>query len=87
MNIDELYQYAYLKRPLNEIYQDPILVPKEFLLDWFKDEYDYQRPHSDEELRQSMALTPEQILTWLEEAAALLWETKNNWLKDGRRKE
>jgi len=81
MNINELYRFAYVKRPLNEIYPNPSLVPEEFLMEWFKDVFDYQRPHSDEELKRFMDLTPEQILTWLEEAAAFAWEGVNHWLE------
>jgi hypothetical protein len=76
MDIRELYRYAYVKRPLNEIYPDPSSVPEGFLMEWLKDTYDYQRLHSDEELRKFLTLTPEQILTWLEEAASFVWEAK-----------
>ena len=31
MDIKELYKYAYIKRPLNEIYKDSSSVPQEFL--------------------------------------------------------
>lgn len=72
----ELYKYAYVKGPLNEIYPDSSSVPEEFLMDWLKDAYDYQRLHSDEELMEFLRLTPEQILTWLEEAAIFMWEAK-----------
>lgn len=81
MDVKELYTYAYLKRPLNEIYSDPSSVPEEFLMEWFKDNYDYQRLHSDEELKEFLELTPEQIMTWLEEAAIFVWEAKKEWLK------
>lgn len=76
MDINELYAYAYIKRPLNEIYHDRSSVPEEFLLEWLKDTYDYQRLHSDEEIKEFLTLTPEQILTWLEEAATFTWEVK-----------
>lgn len=76
MKVKELYKYAYIKKPLNEVYPDPSLVPDEFFMDWLKDTYDYQRLHSDEELKESLELTPEQILTWLEKAATLVWEAK-----------
>lgn len=78
MDISDLYRYAYIKRPLNEIYADLSLVPEEFLMDWLKDTYDYQRLHSDEELKEFFTLTPEQILTWLEEAAIFVWEAKRS---------
>ena len=81
MDVKELYTYAYLKRPLNEIYSDPSSVPEEFLMEWFKDNYDYQRLHSDEEIKEFLELTPEQIMTWLEEAAIFVWEAKREWLR------
>jgi hypothetical protein len=90
MEIGELYTYAYLKKPLNEIYSDPSSVPEEFLMEWFKDKYDYQwfkdkydyqRLHSDEELLEFLELTPEQIMTWLKDAAIFAWEAKREWLK------
>ena len=81
MDVSELYKYAYIKKPLNEIYSDPSLVPEEFLLEWVKDTFDYQRPHSKEELNEFFKLTPEQVLTWLEEAVVFAWEAKREWLK------
>jgi hypothetical protein len=81
MEVGELYTYVYLKRPLNEIYSDPSSVPEEFLMEWFKDKYDYQRLHSDEELLEFLELTPEQIMTWLKDAAIFAWEAKREWLK------
>ena len=56
MKIEEIYKYAYIKKPLHEIYSSPKLVPPEFILEWFKDAFDYQRLHSDEELLQFMSL-------------------------------
>jgi hypothetical protein len=79
MDMRELYRYAYIKRPLNEIYSDRSLVPENFLMDWLKDTYDYQRLHSDEELKEYFTLTPEQILTWLEEAVIFVWEAKRQY--------
>jgi len=76
LDIKELYKYAYIKRPLNEIYKDSSSVPQEFLMDWYKDSYDYQRLHTDDELKETLKLTPEQILEWLEEAMIFAWETK-----------
>jgi len=76
MDIKELYKYAYIKRPLNEEYQEPSSVPQEFYLDWLKDTCDYMRIHSDEELDEFLTLTPEQILNWLEEAVVFVWEAK-----------
>lgn len=81
MDIKELYKYAYIKRPLNEIYKDASSVPQEFLMDWYKDSYDYQRLHTPEELKEFLKLTPEQILEWLEEAMILVWETKKQAIK------
>ncbi len=78
MDIKTLYEYAYIKRPLNELYPDPSSVPKEFFIEWLKDSYDYVRVHSDEELKESLELTPEQVLRWLEEAVALTWEMKKS---------
>ena len=76
MDIKELYKYAYIKRPLNEIYKDSSSVPQEFLMDWYKDSYDYQRLHTDDELKETLKLTPEQILEWLEDAMIFVWEAK-----------
>lgn len=84
MDIKELYNYAYLKRPLNEVYSDAWMVPEEFLMEWLKDTHDYQRLHSDEELMQFSTLTQEQILTWLEEAATFVWAAKRQLLKTGK---
>ena len=81
MDIKKLYEYAYIKRPLNEIYPDPLLCPEEFFIDWLKDTYDYQRLHSDEELKEFLALTPEQVLEWLEEAVIFTWEAKMQVLR------
>lgn len=77
MTINELYKYAYLKKPLNEIYPDISLVPSEFIIEWLKDSYDYKRLHSEEELKEWLALTPVQILEWLEEAMLFVWETNS----------
>lgn len=76
MSPEELYNYAYIKRPLNEIFPDLSSVPQEFLMDWFKDFYDYERSHSDDEIKEFLSLTPEEILNWLEEATILVWEAK-----------
>jgi hypothetical protein len=83
MDIKELYKYAYLKKPLNEQFQSPAEVPFEFLLEWFKDTFDYQRIHSEEEMNDFINLKPEDILNWLEEAARLTLEAKKNiYLKE-----
>ena len=50
-------------------------------MDWYKDTYDYQRTHSDEELKEFLKLTPEQILEWLEGVMVFVWETKKNTLR------
>lgn len=76
MDLEGLYKYAYVKRPLTEIYQTPSQVPFEFLMEWFKDAFDYQRIHSDEEIEEMVSLKPESVLEWLEEAMRLCWEGK-----------
>lgn len=76
MDIEELYRYAYVKRPLHEIYEDPSKVPEEFLLEWFKDAFDHERVHAEGEIMDGLSATPAAILEWLEEAAALTWEAK-----------
>lgn len=78
MDVSELYKYAYIKKPLSNVYTERISVPDEFLMDWLKDSHDYQRLHTEDELRQFLSLTPEQILNWLEEATEFVWETKRN---------
>ena len=85
MNAEEIYKHAYIKKPLSELYSNPFSVPEEFLLEWFKDAYDYQRSHSDEELAQFIRLKPEEVLTWLEEASVFAWEAKRAWLKKYRK--
>ena len=84
MDKEELYKYAYIKKPLNEIYKDSSSVPQEFIMDWYKDSYDYQRIHSDEELKESLRLTPEQIFEWLEGVMIFVWETKKRFAGEGR---
>ena len=76
MDLEELYKYAYVKKPLNQIYPSPSDVPAEFLLEWFKDTFDYQRTYSDEEVPEFMSFEPEDILEWLEETLQLTWESK-----------
>lgn len=83
MEIKEFYKYAYLKKPLNELFQNPSEVPFEFLLEWFKDTFDYQRIHSEEEMEDFINLKPEDILKWLEDAVRLTWEAKRRlWLRN-----
>lgn len=76
MDIEELYRYAYVKRPLHEVFADPSEVPPEFLLEWFKDSFDRERVHSEAEIMDGLSATPSAILEWLEEGAALMWEAK-----------
>jgi len=76
VDAEEVYRYAYRKRPLHEVYPDPAEVPPEFLLEWFKDVFDRERVHSEDELMDGLSATPGAILDWLEEAAALTWEAK-----------
>jgi hypothetical protein len=53
------------------------------LLEWFKDTFDYQRIHSEEEIKDFISLKPEDILGWLEEAARLTLEAKKSmYLKE-----
>lgn len=82
MNLNELFEFAYLKQPLHEIYPDLASVPREFILEWFKDKYDYKRSHSIEELLQFSSLKPEEKLRWLEEAARITWAIKEQeWIR------
>jgi hypothetical protein len=80
MDLNDVYKYAYIKKPLNEHFQSPADVPFEFLLEWFKDTFDYQRIHSEEEMREFIKLNPEDILRWLEDAVRLTWESKKEYL-------
>lgn len=83
MDLKEFYKYAYIKRPLNEIFKRPFEVPFEFLMEWFKDAFDFQRIHSEEEMKDFIHLKPEDILKWLEDAVRLTWDVKRSmWLKD-----
>lgn len=83
MDINELYKFAYLKKPLNEQFQSPGEVPYEFLLEWFKDTFDFRRIHSEEEMKDFINLKPEDIFNWLEDAQRLTWEAKNQiWLRN-----
>jgi len=83
MRVHDLYQYAYVKRPMTEIFSEASQVPPEYLFDWLKDAYDYQRTYSDEELKRFLRLKPIDILEWLEEASTFVWETKKH-LAQGR---
>ena len=76
MDREELHRYAYVKRPLHEVFADPSEVPPEFLLEWFKDSFDCERIHSEEEIMDGLSATPAAIVEWLEEGAALIWEAK-----------
>jgi len=75
----EEHKYAYVKEPFNEVYKDPSMVPDEFILEWYKDAYDYQRPHLEEELTEVVCLTPEQMLNWLQEAVEFVRKASKNW--------
>jgi hypothetical protein len=76
MELDEVYKYAYVKKPLHEQFSDPSQVSPDFLMEWFKDAFDYQRIHDDEEIEEFLSLKPEEIFIWLEEAARFCWEAK-----------
>ena len=78
MDLEELYRYAYRKRPLNEVYRDISEVPPEFVIVWLKDSFDYQRSHSEEDLKRTLDLSPEDILNWLEGAVEFVWQTKKH---------
>ena len=78
MDAKDLYRFAYVRRPLSEAFSGRASVPAAYLVDWLKDSYDRQRPHSDEELQRFLSLTPEEILTWLEEAAEFVWEVQRS---------
>jgi len=69
MTVDELWRYAYVKKPLTEIYSALEEVPESFKIEWIKDKYDYVRTHTDDEIEMMSSYTPEQIMDWLEEAA------------------
>ena len=68
MDFEELYRYAYVRRPLAEVFSDVSDARDTYLVDWLKDFCDYERTYSDQELLSSFALAPEQIMEWLEEA-------------------
>jgi hypothetical protein len=76
MDTKDLYRFAYVKRPLSEAFSERASVPEAYLVDWLKDSYDRHRPHSDEELQRFLSLTPDEILTWLEEGAEFVWEVQ-----------
>ena len=76
MDLGHLYKFGYIKSPLDKVFDRGSLVADEYLMDWLKDTHDYQRSHSEEELRASLSFTREQILDWLEEAAEFVWEAK-----------
>jgi hypothetical protein len=82
---DALHRFAYRKSPLHERYPDLADVPEAFLLDWFKDRYDYPRLHTREEIQTMMSLPPEAVLTWLEEAVELTWTAKRQQWEQRRR--
>jgi len=73
---EDFWKYAYVKRPLTEIWENEDDVPDEWYLEWLKDKYDYQRPMTDEEWERMRALTLEQRMEWLEQAVQFVWTTK-----------
>ena len=83
---DDVFRYAYRKRPLHHLYPDLADVPEEFILQWFKDRYDYPRLHTSEELRAMMSLPPKAVLQWLEEAGELVWAAKRKEWEEQRLK-
>lgn len=82
---EDLSRYAYRKYPLHKLYPDLADVPEAFLMDWFKDRYDYQRLHTSEELRDMMALPRGTVLQWLEDAVELVWAAKRRQWEERRR--
>lgn len=84
--LQDIYRYAYRKRPLHEVYPDLADVPEEFILEWFKDRYDYPRLHTGEELKTMTALPPEAVLQWLEEAVEFVWAAKHKEWEERRMK-
>ncbi len=52
------------------------MFPQPFLMEWFKDRYNYPWLHTSEELWDIMALPREAVLQWLEEAVELVWASK-----------
>ena len=76
MDLDKLYAYAYVKEPLHEHFEDPSQVPPDFLMEWYKDAFDYVRIHDDDEIEELMSLKPEDIFIWLEGTARFCWEAK-----------
>ena len=83
MDIEDLFRYAYVKRPLHEVYPDLSAVPSEFVLEWFKDVLDHERIHTADEIVDGVLASPEWLLEWLEEAASLTWEAKKALLVRG----
>lgn len=81
MLVQEIYKFAYVKEYLPDIFPDPREVLDEYLMDWMKDYYDYERTYSDEELRAFREFTPEQILEWLEEATEFVWAAHHDRIR------
>ena len=82
----DIFQFAYRKQRMDHLYSDLADVPEEFILEWYKDRYDYPRLHSREEVRHMMSLPSEAILHWLDEAVQLVWTMKRKEWADRRRK-
>jgi hypothetical protein len=66
---------AYRKRSLAGI-DSPAKLPVDFLLEWYKDTFDAQRTHTDEELIEMSRLPPASRLAWIEEMAAFTWRAR-----------
>ena len=81
MKIEELYRFAYTKKPLNTVFESVSAVPEEYLMDWLKDTHDYRRTFSDEELMANLTLEVRHILDWLEEAAEFAWAVKKRAIR------
>ena len=80
MKLEDLFAFAYVKEPLTEHFRDPSQVPPDILMEWFKDAFDYQRAHDGEEIGEFISLQPEEVFSWLEDAARLSWEMKKAML-------
>lgn len=55
----DLLPSLYRKRPVHHLYPDLADVPEPFLLEWFKDRYDYPRLYTTEGLKTMTSLPPE----------------------------
>jgi hypothetical protein len=66
---------AYRKRSLAG-WAGPADLPREFLLEWYKDTFDAPRTHTDEELIEMARLPYASRLAWLEEMAEFTWKAR-----------